>query len=261
VAQETSFSPTNGVTVRQIGHAIIRDETHGESHLMTLPVMAIKGLIAGKPYPELQGTCYISSSSGYLSTIEFAGKKAMGFGTKNCVTAELSNLREGGKVLYEATGQWNGKLSIKDRVRGTQSETVDVDAVPYAELKVKPIEEQSPWESRRAWKGVLKGIENGDMQIINDVKGCIEDAQREMRAAEESAGVDWPRVFFRKTNSHEEFDVLARAIPDPEAKKLRQDRTAGVWRFIGISPAEAILRSGMYHSALEPTGQARGEKI
>ncbi|KAK6081520.1 oxysterol binding protein [Seiridium cupressi] len=255
VAQETTFSPTNGVVVKQVGHAIIRDETHGESHLMTLPVMAIKGLVSGSPYPELQGTCYISSSSGYLSTIDFSGKKALGFGTKNCVTAELINLRQGGKVLYEATGQWNGKLSIKDRINGTKSEAFDVDSVPHTELTVKPIEDQSPWESRRAWKGVLKGIENGDMQIINDVKGRIENAQRDVREAEEKAGVDWHRVFFRKSNTHEEFDVLARGIPDPEAKKLNQDRTAGVWRFIGINPAEKILKSGEFHSTLEPTGQ------
>ncbi|ETS77738.1 hypothetical protein PFICI_09800 [Pestalotiopsis fici W106-1] len=255
VAQETSFSPTSGVTVRQVGHAIIRDETHGESHLMTLPVMAIKGLLAGKPYPELQGTCYISSSSGYLATIEFEGKKALGFGTKNCVSAELRNIRDGGKLLYELEGQWNGKLTIKDSAQGLNLEEFDVDDMPHTELCVKPLEEQSPWESRRAWAGVLEGIRTGDMRAVNDAKSQIEEAQREIREVEREAGVEWHRVFFTNADSHQEFEVLAGPIPDDDAKSLRQERTAGVWKFIGIDAAEKILESGNFHSSLEPTGQ------
>ncbi|KAF7515715.1 hypothetical protein G7054_g14447 [Neopestalotiopsis clavispora] len=258
VAQETSFSPTSGVTVRQVGHAIIRDETHGESHLMTLPVMAIKGLLAGKPYPELQGTCYISSSSGYLATIEFEGKKALGFGTKNCVSAELRNIRDGGKLLYELEGQWNGKLTIKYCTQGSNLDEFDVDDVPHTELQVKPIEEQSPWESRKAWAKVLEGIRAGDMRAVNDAKSHIEDAQREIRDVEGEAGVEWHRVFFTKTDSHQEFDVLAGPIPDDDAKNLGQERTAGVWKFIGIDAAEKILESGNFHSSLEPTGQPNG---
>lgn len=255
VAQETSFSATSGVTIKQVGYAIIRDEKHQESHLMTLPVMAIKGLLAGKPYPELEGTCYISSSSGFLATIDFAGKKALGFGTKNCVSAELSNIRDGGNVIYGVDGQWNGNLIIKDSSTGTKIEEFDVDDVPYTELKVKPIAEQSPWESRRAWGPVLKGLEAGDLQMINDEKSQIEEAQREMRAAEEQAGVEWHRVFFQNSDTNEEFDILARAIPDLEAKSLRKARTAGVWKFVGVAAAERILESGVYHTALEPTGQ------
>ncbi|KAH6646019.1 hypothetical protein BKA67DRAFT_595463 [Truncatella angustata] len=232
VAQETSFSATSGVAVKQVGHAITTDQRHRESHLMTLPIMSIKGLLVGKPYPELQGTCYISSSSGYLATIEFNGRKTLGLGTKNCVTAKLSNLRDGNKVLYQVDGQWNGQMTIKDAVKGTKVETFDVDDVPYTELKVKPIEEQSPWESRRAWKPVLKGITSGSMELVNKEKERIENAQRDLRAAEEQTGVNWQRVFFRSMNSHEEFDVLARAIPDSEARSLRKDRTAGVWKFI-----------------------------
>ncbi|KAI4604385.1 hypothetical protein KJ359_000523 [Pestalotiopsis sp. 9143b] len=258
VAQETSFSPTGGVTVRQVGHAVIRDETHGESHLMTLPVMAIKGLLAGKPYPELQGTCYISSSSGYLATIEFEGKKALGFGTKNCVSAELRNIRDGDKVLYELEGQWNGRLTIKDCVQGSNVEEFDVDDVPHTELRVKPLEEQSPWESRKAWVEVLEGIRTGDMHAVNDSKNQIEEAQREIRQVESEAGAEWHRVFFTKTDSHEEFDVLAAPIPDKDAKNLGKERTAGVWKFIGIDAAEKILESGNFHSSLEPTGQVEG---
>ncbi|KAI1875895.1 uncharacterized protein JN550_001391 [Neoarthrinium moseri] len=255
VAQETSFSPTSGVTVQQIGHAIIRDEKHGESHLMTLPTMGVKGLLTGKPYPELQGTCYISSSSGYLATIDFEGKKALGLGTKNSVHAELSNVRDNGKVLFEISGQWNGTLSVKDLVNGGKPEEIDVDAVPYTELHVKPVEEQNAWESRRAWRGVIDGIDSGDMHLISEEKNNIEEAQRAMRKAEKEAVVEWPRIFFHQSGSDEEFDVLSRAVPDDAARNIAQDRTAGVWKFIGIDAAERLLKNGIYHTSLEPTGQ------
>ncbi|KAI1411352.1 hypothetical protein F5Y13DRAFT_165534 [Hypoxylon sp. FL1857] len=77
VAQETTFSPVSGVRVRQIGHVLIRDEAHSESRLMTLPTMTVRGLLTGSPYPELEDTCYISSSSGYLATINFQGKSTI----------------------------------------------------------------------------------------------------------------------------------------------------------------------------------------
>ncbi|KAI0125329.1 hypothetical protein BJ170DRAFT_703408 [Xylariales sp. AK1849] len=245
VAQETTFSSTGSVTVQQIGHAIIRDEKHSESHLMTLPTMAIKGLLTGKPYPELQGTSYIASSSGFLATIVFGGKNLLGVGTKNSVRAEVRNIRENGKLLFEIEGQWNGTLTVKDRVKGSKVEQFEVDDIPYTELKVKPLENQSPWESRRAWKSVISGITAGEMKTVSNAKDSIEEAQREMRAAEEKAGVDWHRVFFTNTDSHHEFEILSRAIPTQAAKSLEQGRTAGVWKFIGVNAAERLLDEGV----------------
>ncbi|KAH9884008.1 hypothetical protein F4778DRAFT_764379 [Xylariomycetidae sp. FL2044] len=259
VAQETSFSPTSGVKVRQIGHAIIRDERHAESHLMTLPTIAVKGLVSGSPYPELEGTCYIASSSGFLATIHFEGKKVLGTGTKNSVHAEVANVREGGKVSFEVTGQWNGHLVIRDHDSGKVVDEFDVDAVPLAELRVAPLEEQSPWESRRAWAGVSRGIREGDMQRVSADKTQIEEAQREMREAEGEVGAAWPRIFFRQADGedhHQEFEMLAKIIPDAKVRDLNRSRTAGVWKFIGVGPAEALLRDKGFHSSgLEPTGQ------
>ncbi|CAJ2504559.1 Uu.00g119530.m01.CDS01 [Anthostomella pinea] len=257
VAQETTFSPTAGVRVQQIGHAIIRDEAHRESHLMTLPTVAVKGLVTGHPYPELEGTSYISSSSGFLATIEFQGKKTMGFGTKNSVRADLKNIRDGGKQLFEVTGQWNGRLIIKDCASGAVVEEFNVDEVPFTELKVKPAEAQSPWESRRAWKKVIEGVHTGDMHTTSDEKNKLEEAQRAFRAAEEQNGIEWPRVFFQHSNDSQEYALLAGIIPDEAVKKPDRKRTAGVWKFIGVERAEALLSEGapVYHNSLEPTGQ------
>ncbi|KAI0204062.1 Oxysterol-binding protein [Astrocystis sublimbata] len=267
VAQETSVSAVSGVRVRQVGHAILRDERHQESHLRTLPTVAIKSILTGA-YPEVEGVCYIVSSSGFISTIEFSGKNwrsSWGGSKKNCVRAELARIpREGdgqgkAEVLYEITGQWTGRLTITDCVTGKVVEDFHVDDIPLSKIKTLPAEEQSPWESRRAWRGVVKGIRSGNLEHIAAEKKEIEDAQRQIRQAEEQAGVHWPSVFFRHVSQSPEFDLLARAIPDPAARDIAQDMTEGVWAFVGVDAAEELISEGVYHRSLEPTGQLSDE--
>ncbi|KAI2782225.1 Oxysterol-binding protein [Daldinia loculata] len=256
VAQEITFNPGSGVRVKQIGHAIIRDEGHGESHLMTLPTIVIKGLVVGRPYPELEGTCYISSSSGYLATVDFQGRNLLGSGKKNSVHAEISSVRDGGRTMFEVTGQWNDRLTIIDSTNGKQIDDFYIDDVPLTELQTKPLSEQSSWESRKAWGKVAEGIGAGSMHVVGDEKSTIENAQREMRAAEESVGVEWPRLFFQNSDDDDhEFALLAKIIPDQTARNLNQERTAGVWKFIGVGAAEALLSDGIFHRSLAPTGQ------
>lgn len=185
VAQETRFSSIGSIIVRQVGHSIIRDERHQESHLMTLPTIATKGLLTGRLYPELEGTCYICSSSGYLSTIEFEGKKGIGLGTKNHVTARITNIRDDSKVMFEISRQWSGQLKIKDCSTDQVVDEFKVDDVPLAKLEVNPIDKQSPWESRRAWDEVIGEIVQGNTHI------------------------EWPRVFFHKVEADQELELLA----------------------------------------------------
>ncbi|KAI1815407.1 Oxysterol-binding protein [Poronia punctata] len=271
VAQETTFTGGGSVCVKQVGHAILRDRVHEESHLRTnLPTMTIRGLLTGRPYVELQGTCYVSSSSGYLSTIVFGddgddddgkGMKKSSFwgsgGPRHYVRAVV---RKDGKDVYEITGQWNGLLTVRDVAadgHATVIESFHVDHIPSVRLDVKPIEKQSPWESRRAWEKVTGAIRRGDMGDIVREKGKIEEAQRQMRAVEENNGLEWPRVFFQRSGKGEkskEFTVLARALPDPLLREPEMDRTAGSWSFVGVEAAEVLIKEGAYHDSLEPTG-------
>ncbi|KAI0475768.1 Oxysterol-binding protein [Xylariaceae sp. FL0804] len=340
VAQETTFGTSSGVRVRQVGHAIVRDDRHAESHLMTLPTLRVPiglgGLLAGRFRPEvrLEGTCYVVSSSGFLATVTFDGsdgggggggggglglgslglggkKKSRGKGKgggRNGVRAELRDIRAD-KPRYEITGSWSGRLFVRDLLRGDhqQPREIVVDDVPLAPLVVgaghpdpdpassssgqqsQSQSRSSPWESRRAWAATTDALRAGDAAAAARAKGALEAAQRDLRAAEEAAGVEWPRLFFRKydpcssssssRNSNggsgnekdegqsqqggleDEFDVLARAIPDPAAVREARgggDRTAGAWAFVGAGVAERILDEGVFHRGLEPTGQGSG---
>lgn len=244
-AQETSFSPTSGVTVRQVGHALIHDRHHDERHLMTLPTIQVRGITTGQLYPELQGLSYISSSSGFLTKIEFEGKGTLGLtGTSNKVTAVVYE-RDGMRPLYRIDGQWSGTMSIEDLQGNSPAETFHIDDIPLTDLTIAPLDQQTPWESRRAWSPVLDGIREGDLAKINEHKTAIEESQRRRRREEkEPGGTAWTGLFFeRKAQLEEEEAALLEAIPDPELREVDAARTAGVWGFVGIEAAGSRIRS------------------
>ena len=252
VAQETSFSPTSGVIVKQIGYAVVSDERHNEKHLMTMPTLVVKGLATGQPYPELEGPCYISSSGGYFSEINLEGKGKLGFSSKNRVNAEVYRASDKKELLYRITGQWTGQMRIED-AKGNAVEEFDVDDIPLATLNVPPLSEQTPWESRRAWSRVVEGVNEGDVEKVNEFKNAIEEAQRERRAKEERDGTEWTGLFFtRKSEEDAKVRQLANSIPDAEI--LDSARTNGVWHFVGVKDAENTTRRLSRNPSWAPDG-------
>lgn len=242
VAQETTFGLQSGVKVTQHGHAIVRDHKHNESHLLSLPTLYIRGIFGGTPYIELRGPCYVSSSSGYVTRIDFGGKSRLGMGgNRNQVDAALEDVAQKNKVaMYRINGEWNGRLTVSDAA-GKSLEAFDVNEIPDTPLSVAPMEKQSPWESRRAWAGVVDGIHQGSMNMVASHKEALEESQRQRRADEKKLGVEWPRLFF----SHQDEDELTRKLlaQIPGEAKFDFRRTAGAWSFIGMEAAEERLKS------------------
>ncbi|KFA68279.1 hypothetical protein S40285_06641 [Stachybotrys chlorohalonatus IBT 40285] len=240
VAQETTFSPMSGVTVKQPGYAVVTDAKHNEQHLMTMPILNVRGIALGQPYPELEGPCYISSSSGYVTKIDFNGKGRLSLSGKNRVAAELYHESDPKTILYEIKGQWNGHISIKD-AKGDFVEEFMVDSIPRTPLRVPPIDAQSPSESRRAWSKVVDGIRKADVEMVASCKNTIEEKQRELRKLEQQEGREWQTVFFRWQEGDEEARYMLRQIPDELWRGFDIKRTAGAWKFVGVDKAEALI--------------------
>ena len=133
------------------------------------------------------------------------------------------------------TGQWTKAFEIhsgsaKGNKSSTLVESYDAAATPVTQLTVAPIEAQHPLESRRAWARVAAAIAKGDLDAVGAEKGKIENAQREMRAAEKTEGRMWQRRYF-----------TVRSDPDPVLGSLAHhvglsdhgdsDKTGGLWRF------------------------------
>ncbi|KIL93709.1 hypothetical protein FAVG1_02269 [Fusarium avenaceum] len=239
VGQETSFSLVSGVTVRPTGYAIIKDDKHNEQSLMTMPTILVKGVTTGNPYPELEGSSYIASSSGYLTKIGFHGKGRLGYGQKNRVVTEVFAPDNRDKPLYRITGQWTGTLKVEDS-SNTTLEEFHVDKIPISPLKVAPVEEQTPFESRRAWRKVTQGIENHDFEKVYAHKSALEESQRRRRLEEQKKGVEWNRLFFtRSAKGDDTAASLLAKIPE-KLEGLDTSKTNGAWRFIGVQEADNL---------------------
>ncbi|KAI5301038.1 Oxysterol binding protein [Ascosphaera pollenicola] len=245
--QKCSFSTS--LNLKQVGHACLtltppatteNPEPEEETYLITLPSLHIEGLIYAAPFVELDKSTYITSSTGYISKIDYAGKGWIS-GKKNSFVAHLykadslSQCNDTKKALYKLEGQWSDTWVAKGPKSGPKGDRPELfkwqsKKEPTCKLQVAPIEEQDAWESRRAWRDVAAGIERGDMEAVSIAKGKIENAQRELRKLEQAEARTWKRCFFKKVSAADEveFDKLARSIGHTE--HVDSEKTSGFWR-------------------------------
>ncbi|KAL8946683.1 MAG: hypothetical protein Q9222_006949, partial [Ikaeria aurantiellina] len=185
--QKASFSRT--IHIKQIGHGLLTltNLPTPETYLITLPNIHIEGLIYGKPFVELNGCTYISSSSGYVAKIDYTGKGWVS-GKKNSFTATLYPAGREKEILYSVEGQWPEAFTIREGgslKHGTVIDTFNARTAAITPLIVPPLPQQDPWEANKAWEKVITAITKGDMDTTNAEKSKIENAQRELRRKEQ----------------------------------------------------------------------------
>lgn len=225
---EMTFS--SSVDIKQVGHAIVSIDRYDETFLVPLPDVKVRGFLSGRLYPEVLGTYTIVSSSGYVSEMTFSGAGVFR-GKKNTFEAKMYRKDDPKKTpIYEIAGVWSEGWTIKDSKTGELLEKYDVDAVENrpAPMDIAPVKEQDPWESRRAWGGVIDALDQGDFRSTVAEKSKLEQAQRRMRAEEKQLGQQWEPLFFKSKEGkeHDVFHQLAKGT----AWKLNDEKTNGVWR-------------------------------
>lgn len=214
---------------------------------MSIPALHIEGLIYGKPFVELNSCTYISSSSGFVSKIDYSGKGWVS-GKKNSFTATMYPAGKEKDILYSVEGQWTDGFTIKEGAGATKktSHTATVDTFLHKNaqrtpLTLAPIEEQDPYEAKRAWAPIAQAIVKGDMDTTSAEKSKIENAQRELRKKEQAEGREWERLFFTKQPGPDKmFETLAKPI----GQSIEAEKTGGVWRF---DEAKAKTAAPPYH--------------
>ncbi|KAK5269323.1 hypothetical protein LTR99_006757 [Exophiala xenobiotica] len=249
--QEITFS--GNLNIQQIGHATLHLARHNETYLIPLPNVKVKGILTGGPYPELQGTYHIPSTNGYMSTIEF-GSKGLFSSSDKKHSFEAKVYREGeeSRPLYTVSGNWDGVFVTHDVRKDVQVEKYDVQTARTTPLATDPIDEQDPWESRLAWRGVREALERGDMQGAADAKSKLENGQREMHSADED-GKNWNRLFYTAGQRDEIAETLARKI----GQAFDPTDTIAAWTFRLREWQDGKFRKP-YHSGLRPDNTRDG---
>ena len=204
-----------------------------DTFLVTLPSLHIEGLIFGSPFIELDGSSYITSSTGFTAKIDYSGKGWLS-GKKNSFTATLYPTNKEKDVLFNVSGQWSKSFEIHSgpaKYNSKDNLVATWDPSPLSELIVAPLEKQHPLESRRAWSKVAAAIAKGDLDTVGQEKGKIENAQREMRAKEKADGQVWQRRYFTAKDDVADpvLTSLGPAVSLPGNGDA--DKTGGLWRF------------------------------
>lgn len=137
--------------------------------------------------------------------------------------------------LFSAQGNWSDHFTINEGEKIGKGKEVDsYRAAPTTPLNVESIEQQDPFETRRAWRNVAASIAKGDMDATSFHKSKIENAQRELRKKEKEEGREWERKFFRtmKEDPDPTFVRLVKMVSGVTAwAGVEAEKTAGVWRF------------------------------
>lgn len=215
VAPKAWFS--NTVHIDRKGYSTLHIDAYNEDYLITMPKIHIEGIMSGALKPELSGTSYIRSSSGYTAKIDYTSKGWMS-GKQNSFVASLYHDHHEKEPLYVAEGQWSGDFTIKNVASNEVVETFDTNAMHITPLQVAPIEHQHPYESRRAWQHVVAAIERNDFLGVGQAKSKIENAQRELRKREKASGTEYIRRYFSKVKEDPVAEALAEGMKKTSMK-------------------------------------------
>ncbi|KAF2020015.1 hypothetical protein BU24DRAFT_419605 [Aaosphaeria arxii CBS 175.79] len=245
--QEITF--TGSVNIKQKGYAVVHIDELDEDYLIPVPNVKVKGIISGSPYPELSGTYSIISSTGFVSEVKFEGRGIFS-GTKNGVEARVFHVDSPQQNIYTVDGQWSQSFTIQDQ-NGEELQTYDVDTHTLS-IRVQEVSEQDPWESRRAWGGVIAALGRGDVKGTSDSKSVVEEGQRNLRKEEQANGGEWQRVFFRRQDSDQRFEKLSGMMKS----SFEVEPKGGLWR---VDRDAVANTTKPYHGDLLPTGERLNE--
>lgn len=201
--------------VKQFGDTILCLDKFDEQYLITFPHLHLEGLFLASPCVELEGKSYIVSSTGMFCVFEYSGKGYFS-GKKNTFKTMIFRSRADAdhkeKAIYNISGRWSDVSYICEPGSKMNSETVFYDPadVPVEPLKVRPIDQQHPLESRKAWVEVAEAIKACDSDKIQKAKSKLEQEKRQLRKQEEALGIDWKRRWFHELDlkKHPEADPI-----------------------------------------------------
>ncbi|XP_072946711.1 oxysterol-binding protein-related protein 8 [Epargyreus clarus] len=182
------------------GMARVRLPGRRETYVTTAPYAHCKGIVIGTLSMELGGKVHvICQETGYQADIEFKLRSFLGGADQT--NAISGRIKKGKDTVASVEGYWDGKIDIKDKKTGEESNLLDVAVLKEQRLPryLVKLEHQQEFESQRLWMKVSEAILNDDQVAATEQKTIIEEAQR---ARARNLLSPWtPRLFCRDLTS------------------------------------------------------------
>ncbi|XP_018582307.1 oxysterol-binding protein-related protein 9 isoform X1 [Scleropages formosus] len=183
------------IGVHNIGQGCVSCLEHDEHYILTFPNGYGRSILT-VPWVELGGECTIScSKSGYSANIVFHTKPFYG-GKKHRITAEIFSPNDK-KPFCSIEGEWNGVMYAK-LASGENSLFIDTKKIGIIKKKVRKLEDQLEYESRRLWKDVTENLKLKDIDTATEAKHRLEEKQRAEARERKEKEVQWETRLFHE---------------------------------------------------------------
>ncbi|KAM4641155.1 oxysterol-binding protein-related protein 9 isoform 5-T5 [Discoglossus pictus] len=183
------------IGVHNIGQGCVSCLDYDEHYILTFPNGYARSILT-VPWVELGGECNINcSKTGYSATITFHTKPFYG-GKKHRITAEIFPPNDK-KSVYSVEGEWNGVMYTK-QANGENAVFIDTKKMPTVKKKVRKLEDQLDYESRRLWRDVTYNLKVKDIDAATDAKHRLEERQRAEALERKENEAQWETRLFHE---------------------------------------------------------------
>lgn len=182
------------IGVNLIGKIKLKLLSLNEEYVFSMPSAYARSILT-VPWAEMGDkinlTCQKTNMS---STVTFHTKPFYG-GKLHKVSAEVKN-NNTGNVTCKVQGEWNNVLEFSYTDGRTQ--TIDVNTLEVTKKKVRPINQQGDFESRRLWQHVTNALRVNDVNTATEHKRILEERQREGERHRKETNTQYPTKYFKK---------------------------------------------------------------
>uniref|UniRef100_A0A8B9GH42 Oxysterol-binding protein n=1 Tax=Amazona collaria TaxID=241587 RepID=A0A8B9GH42_9PSIT len=182
------------IGVTMIGEGLLSLLEHGEEYTFSLPCAYARSILT-VPWVELGGKVNINCvKTGYSASINFHTKPFYG-GKLHRVTGEVKqNITN--TVVCRVQGEWNSVLEFT--YSNGETKYVDLTKLSVTRKRVRPLEKQGPFESRKLWQHVTESLRDGDIDKATEHKRALEERQRNEERLRAETETPWCTKYFLK---------------------------------------------------------------
>ncbi|NXP49790.1 OSB11 protein, partial [Heliornis fulica] len=182
------------IGVTMVGEGLLSLLEHGEEYTFSLPCAYARSILT-VPWVELGGKVNINCvKTGYSASINFHTKPFYG-GKLHRVTGEVKQ-NTTNTVVCRVQGEWNSVLEFT--YSNGETKYVDLTKLSVTRKRVRPLEKQGPFESRRLWQHVTESLRDGDIDKATEHKRALEERQRNEERLRAETETPWCTKYFLK---------------------------------------------------------------
>ncbi|KAM5153169.1 LOW QUALITY PROTEIN: oxysterol-binding protein-related protein 11 [Mantella aurantiaca] len=182
------------IGVTMIGEGVLHLLEHGEEYTFTLPCAYARSILT-VPWVELGGKINVNcAKTGYTAAITFHTKPFYG-GKLHRVTGEVKH-NATNTVVCKVQGEWNSVLEFT--YSNGETKSVDLTKLPVTRKRVRPVEKQGLFESRRLWEHVTEALMAKNIEKATEHKRALEERQRAEERHRAETETPWTTKYFSK---------------------------------------------------------------